>query len=136
MNDKSSLLIEILLYEKLCRRNANHRTRAREGSLRSDQTRAPLCRYVATEFDPKLSRYPSDQTSIPLGRYVATELEPELGRYVAMSVSLVSSVTSASSVLERDVGLSLTILDERSFEFGREVFRNSGFNIGEQGLVS
>ncbi|KAF2559668.1 hypothetical protein F2Q68_00016598 [Brassica cretica] len=53
-----------------------------------------------------------------------------------MSVSLVSSVTSASSVLERDVGLSLTILDERSFEFGREVFRNSGFNIGEQGLVS
>ena len=53
-----------------------------------------------------------------------------------MSVSLVSSVTSASSVLEREVGLFLTILDERPFEFGREVFKNLGFNIGEQGLVS
>ncbi|KAF2606404.1 hypothetical protein F2Q68_00044574 [Brassica cretica] len=38
-------------------KNTNHRTRAREGSLRSDQTRAPLGRYVATEFEPKLSRY-------------------------------------------------------------------------------
>ncbi|KAF3572653.1 hypothetical protein F2Q69_00059341 [Brassica cretica] len=49
--------LKILLYEKLCGRNANHRTRAREGSLRSDQTRAPLGCYVATEFEPKLSRY-------------------------------------------------------------------------------
>ena len=43
--------------KNLCGRNANHRTRAREGSLRCDQTRAPLGRYVATEFEPKLSRY-------------------------------------------------------------------------------
>ncbi|KAF3488882.1 hypothetical protein F2Q69_00053612 [Brassica cretica] len=35
--------------------------RARKGSLRNDQTRAPLGRYVATEFEPML------------GRYVATE---------------------------------------------------------------
>ncbi|WZZ64950.1 hypothetical protein YC2023_076320 [Brassica napus] len=65
---------------------------------------------------------------------IVTELGIELPTYPSrdqMSVSLISSVTSASSVLERDVGLSLTILDERSFEFGREVFRNSGFNIGE-----
>ncbi|KAF3601141.1 hypothetical protein F2Q69_00035699 [Brassica cretica] len=38
-------------------RKANHWTRAREGSLRSDQTRAPLGRYAATKFEPKLSRY-------------------------------------------------------------------------------
>ncbi|KAF2562776.1 hypothetical protein F2Q70_00017853 [Brassica cretica] len=57
--------------KNLCGRNANHRTRAREGSLRSDQTRAPLGRYVATELEPKLSRY------------VATELEPKFGRYIA-----------------------------------------------------
>ncbi|KAF3592438.1 hypothetical protein DY000_02024111 [Brassica cretica] len=48
--------------KNLCGRNANHRTRAREGSLRSDQTCAPLGRYVATELEPKF------------GRYVATEL--------------------------------------------------------------
>ncbi|KAF2565848.1 hypothetical protein F2Q68_00025576 [Brassica cretica] len=42
-----------------------------KGLLRSDRTRAPLGRYVATEFEQKL------------GRYVATELEEELGRYVA-----------------------------------------------------
>ncbi|KAF3575489.1 hypothetical protein DY000_02032490 [Brassica cretica] len=47
------------------------RQRARKGSLRSDRTRAPLGRYVATELESKL------------GRYVATELEQELGRYVA-----------------------------------------------------
>ncbi|KAF3503535.1 hypothetical protein F2Q69_00040685 [Brassica cretica] len=35
----------------------NHRTRAREGSLRGDQTRGLLGRYIATEFEPKLSRY-------------------------------------------------------------------------------
>ncbi|KAF2544347.1 hypothetical protein F2Q68_00031130 [Brassica cretica] len=39
------------------KRNVNHWTRAREGSLRSDQTRAPLGRYAATKFEPKLSRY-------------------------------------------------------------------------------
>uniref|UniRef100_A0A0D3E8H5 Uncharacterized protein n=1 Tax=Brassica oleracea var. oleracea TaxID=109376 RepID=A0A0D3E8H5_BRAOL len=59
-------------------RNANHRTRAREGSLRSDQTHAPLGRYVATGAQSLCS----DQTPIPLVRYVATELEQKLGRYV------------------------------------------------------
>ncbi|KAF2574134.1 hypothetical protein F2Q70_00003354 [Brassica cretica] len=55
--------------------NAKHRTRAREGSLRSDQTRhnnqTPIlvgC-YVASELEPEL------------GRYVGTELEPKFGRY-------------------------------------------------------
>ncbi|KAF3603019.1 hypothetical protein F2Q69_00034386 [Brassica cretica] len=37
----------------LCGGNANHRTRSRKGSLRSDRTRAPLGRYVATELKPK-----------------------------------------------------------------------------------
>ncbi|KAF2584388.1 hypothetical protein F2Q70_00035679 [Brassica cretica] len=36
--------------KNLCGRNTNHRTRAQEGSLRSDQKRAPLGRYVATEL--------------------------------------------------------------------------------------
>ncbi|KAF3538833.1 hypothetical protein F2Q69_00022990 [Brassica cretica] len=74
-----------------------HRTRARKGSLRSDRTRVPAGRYVATELEPKLSCYRSNRASVPLGRYVATELEPSLvatslrsdrafvplGRYVA-----------------------------------------------------
>ncbi|KAF2531558.1 hypothetical protein F2Q70_00030313 [Brassica cretica] len=48
---------KILLYEKLCGGNASHRTRARKGLLRSDQTRAPLGRYIVTEFEPRLNRY-------------------------------------------------------------------------------
>ncbi|KAF2559768.1 hypothetical protein F2Q68_00015257 [Brassica cretica] len=68
----------ILLYENFYGRNANHRTRAREGSLRNDQTRAPLDRYVASEFEPKLSRYVATKRPFrsvaKLGRYVATEL--------------------------------------------------------------
>ncbi|KAF3488885.1 hypothetical protein F2Q69_00053611 [Brassica cretica] len=67
------LMEMILLYEKLCRRNASHRTRARKGSLRSDRASAPLGRYVATELELEQK----------LGRYVATELEPKLGLYVA-----------------------------------------------------
>ncbi|KAF3499936.1 hypothetical protein F2Q69_00042253 [Brassica cretica] len=53
------------------KRDSNHRTRTREGSLRSDQTPILLGRYVATELEPKF------------GHYVATELEPKFGRYVA-----------------------------------------------------
>ncbi|KAF3517621.1 hypothetical protein DY000_02060869 [Brassica cretica] len=51
----------MLPYEKLCGGNTRHWTRARKGSLRSDQTRVPLDRYLATELEPKP------------GRYVATE---------------------------------------------------------------
>ncbi|KAF2573328.1 hypothetical protein F2Q70_00003099 [Brassica cretica] len=68
--------VGILPYKKLCGGNTRHRTRARKGSLRSDRTRDPLDRYVATELEPKL------------GRYVATELEPKLGRYVATKPKL------------------------------------------------
>ncbi|KAF3566427.1 hypothetical protein DY000_02015471 [Brassica cretica] len=57
MNDKSSLLIEILPYEKLCGGNTRHQTRARKGPPHSDRTRVPLDRYVATELEPKLGRY-------------------------------------------------------------------------------
>ncbi|KAF2551670.1 hypothetical protein F2Q68_00034234 [Brassica cretica] len=37
--------------------NASHRTRARKGSLRSNRTRVPLGRCIATELEPKLRRY-------------------------------------------------------------------------------
>ncbi|KAF3564757.1 hypothetical protein DY000_02016922 [Brassica cretica] len=74
---------EILLYENICGGNASHRTRARKGSLRSDQTRALLGRYVATELEPRLSFYVATELEPELGRYVVNELESELGRYVA-----------------------------------------------------
>ncbi|KAF3503689.1 hypothetical protein F2Q69_00042611 [Brassica cretica] len=45
----------------LCGGSTRHQTRARKGSLRSDRTRVPLGRNVATKLEPKL------------GRYVATE---------------------------------------------------------------
>ncbi|KAF2608802.1 hypothetical protein F2Q68_00044176 [Brassica cretica] len=96
MNDKSSLLIEILPYEKLCGGNTRHRTRARKGSLHSDRTRVPLGLYVANErsFRSVGTQRPSvhsawslrsdraraevrslrsDRAFVPLGRYVATE---------------------------------------------------------------
>ncbi|KAF2597339.1 hypothetical protein F2Q68_00008965 [Brassica cretica] len=60
--------------DELCGGNANHWTRARKGSLRSDQARA------------KARSLRSDRASIPLGRYVATELKPKLGRYVATEI--------------------------------------------------
>ncbi|KAF3557480.1 hypothetical protein F2Q69_00014815 [Brassica cretica] len=44
-------------YEKLYGGNASHQTKARKGSLRSDRTRVPLRRYVASELEPRLSRY-------------------------------------------------------------------------------
>ncbi|KAF3508670.1 hypothetical protein F2Q69_00005403 [Brassica cretica] len=56
----------------------NHRTRAREGSFRSDQTRAPLGRVRA-----KAQSLHNNQTPIPLGRYVAAELKPKFDRYGA-----------------------------------------------------
>ncbi|KAF3522709.1 hypothetical protein F2Q69_00048048 [Brassica cretica] len=88
----------ILLYEKLCGGNANHRTRARKGSLRSDRTRAPLGRYIATELEPKL------------GRYVATELEPKLGRYVATERSSARSLRSDRALLKHRYDISPCIL--------------------------
>ncbi|KAF3594736.1 hypothetical protein DY000_02021463 [Brassica cretica] len=60
----------LLPYEKLCGGNTRHQTRARKGSLRSDRTRVPLGRYVATELEPKLGRY----VAIKLFRNVDTTL--------------------------------------------------------------
>ncbi|KAF2591246.1 hypothetical protein F2Q70_00038823 [Brassica cretica] len=53
----------ILSYEKLCGGNTRHQTRARKRSLRSDRTRVPLGRYVATELEPKLGRYVATERS-------------------------------------------------------------------------
>ncbi|KAF3555530.1 hypothetical protein F2Q69_00013439 [Brassica cretica] len=54
-----------------------------KGLLRSDRTRAPLGRYVVTEFEQKLGRYVATELEQELGRYVVTELEQKLGHYVA-----------------------------------------------------
>ncbi|KAF3594190.1 hypothetical protein DY000_02025225 [Brassica cretica] len=47
--------------------------RVRKGSLRSDQTRAPLGRYVATEFEPRLGRYVATELSFRLVATLALE---------------------------------------------------------------
>ncbi|KAF3539293.1 hypothetical protein F2Q69_00021741 [Brassica cretica] len=83
---------KILPYEKLFGGNTRHRTRARKGSLRSDRTRVPLGRYVAT-ISSQARSLCSDQAFVPLGRYIATELEPKLGRYVATERSFHSVAT-------------------------------------------
>uniref|UniRef100_A0A0D2ZQR2 Uncharacterized protein n=1 Tax=Brassica oleracea var. oleracea TaxID=109376 RepID=A0A0D2ZQR2_BRAOL len=61
--------------------------RAQKGSLRSDRTCAPLGRYVATEFEPRLSRYVATERHFrsvaKLEQELATELWLELGCYVA-----------------------------------------------------
>ncbi|KAF2541264.1 hypothetical protein F2Q68_00031965 [Brassica cretica] len=74
---------KIYFYEESCGENTftknRRKTRTRlprnnqrkSWSLRSDQARTRLGRYVASELSPKL------------GRYVATEVSPKLGRYVA-----------------------------------------------------
>ncbi|KAF2602141.1 hypothetical protein F2Q70_00026062 [Brassica cretica] len=94
MNDKSSLLIEILLYEKLCGGNASHRTRARKGSLRRNRTHFPLGCCIATA----------------LGRYVATELEHKLGRYVDRARAGARSLRSDQALPKRRYDISPCIL--------------------------
>ncbi|KAF3602944.1 hypothetical protein F2Q69_00036977 [Brassica cretica] len=72
--------------------NASHQTKARKGSLRSDQTGVALGRYVATELEQELCRYVATELEPKLGRYVAS-VRP-LGRYVATELEQVRSLRS------------------------------------------
>ncbi|KAF3535800.1 hypothetical protein F2Q69_00019335 [Brassica cretica] len=85
-------------------------------SIEGDRTRAPLGRYVASEFEPRLSHYVATKPTEPwleLGPYVVTELWFELGRYVAAELVLESSDKSpkriATAVPVPSVGLSLLL---------------------------
>ncbi|KAF3595089.1 hypothetical protein DY000_02023964 [Brassica cretica] len=62
--------------------NASHRTRARKGSLRSDQTRVPLGRYVAIELEPKLGRYVATKRPVRSDRARAKARSLQRGRRV------------------------------------------------------
>ncbi|KAF3512825.1 hypothetical protein F2Q69_00007252 [Brassica cretica] len=105
--------------DELCRGNASHRTRAQKGSLRSDRTRAPLGRYVATELEPKLGRLELGpklgqlELGRSLGRYLATKLGDRslhsdrtfvlLGRYVATERLFRSIATHRPSFFETSI---------------------------------
>ncbi|KAF3554688.1 hypothetical protein F2Q69_00013409 [Brassica cretica] len=77
-----------------------------KGSLRSDRTRAPLGRYVATKLERSLSRYVATE----LDRSLATELEQKLGRYAATECSSARSLRCDRALPKRRYDISPCIL--------------------------